>query len=217
MAKSAAKIYLNEAKNENLVRTFGGNEREVKLLALSYLDATKEEFLSLHPCFSEKVGEDFTIIVQYEKKNKHSVNQKVFSSKTITVDEKVWLVGERLFGEFIRSIKERTVDFKSPKAMYSVKSKEYNVAFWVEGYIESPDDDIGEVECNGVRMNNDGSYSINDGRIYFSITAHGPKEAYEEAKKLFQDASFGKMEVNNWGLEHVVDDETDTWFYQEDL
>lgn len=92
----------------------------------------------------------------------------------------------------------------------------YEVAFVVYGYISNKDDNIGEIEYNGLTKSS-GMYVLDDARIYFNIIAKTPQEAYQHGLRLMESgaADFGDVTVEDWHLEHVVCG--DCYWYKEDL
>lgn len=89
------------------------------------------------------------------------------------------------------------------------------VVFVVEGYIENPDGDIGQVECNGLK-NNDDKWWLKDGRIcYYINEATNVSEAYNQAKRMTFEDDFKDLHVTNMCLEHVYDGQK--YWYTEDF
>lgn len=96
----------------------------------------------------------------------------------------------------------------------------YEVALVVEGHMALEHGDTGEVECNGVVEREDGdgeiSYMLKDGRLYFFVDAVSPQDAYDKAVLLNETADCGDIVVDDWKLEHVLDNDGN-YFYREDL
>ena len=53
MAAAYVKIYVNKQDDDHLVRTFGGNERDVRHMAYLYASSNGILFLKKHPYFTE--------------------------------------------------------------------------------------------------------------------------------------------------------------------
>lgn len=100
------------------------------------------------------------------------------------------------------------------------KESPYEVVLVVEGHMTSEHGDTGEVECNGVVEREDGdgeiSYILKDGRLYFSVDAVSPQDAYDKAVLLNEAADYGDIIVDDWRLEHVLDNDGN-YFYRKDL
>lgn len=97
--------------------------------------------------------------------------------------------------------------------------KDYEVVFVVNGSIKHEDDDIGEVECNGV-VKEDDNLVLKDGRVFFTIQASTPEEAYVKASELFEDIDVGKCEVYDSRLEHIsleLENGNEQYWYMGDL
>ena len=94
--------------------------------------------------------------------------------------------------------------------------EKYEVAFVVYADIPEKDSSIGDLECSGT-LKSYNCYSLRDARMYFTISAETPKEAYEKgiAKMQSEDADFGVAVVEDWCLEHVSCG--DKYWYKEDL
>lgn len=94
--------------------------------------------------------------------------------------------------------------------------KKYEVAFVVYADIPEKDSSIGDLECNGA-LRSYNCYSLKDARMYFTISAETPEEAYKKgiAKMQFGDADFGEAVVEDWYLENVS--YGDKYWYKEDL
>lgn len=96
---------------------------------------------------------------------------------------------------------------------------DYEVVFVVNGSIKYEDDDIGEVECNGV-IKEDDNFILKDGRAFFTIQANTPEEAYVKASELFEDMDVGKCEIYDSRLEHIsleLDKGNEQYWYMGDL
>ena len=80
--------------------------------------------------------------------------------------------------------------------------KKYEVAFVVYADIPEKDSSIGDLECNGT-LRSYNCYSLRDARMYFTISAETPEEAYKKGleKMQFGDADFGEAVVEDWYLE----------------
>ena len=65
MARRKMSVYLNEATQENHVRTYGGNGSEVREQIEFYRSMSKEQFLQIHPKFAEKCKENFKLYIHY--------------------------------------------------------------------------------------------------------------------------------------------------------
>ena len=93
---------------------------------------------------------------------------------------------------------------------------EYEVAFVVYADIPEKDSSIGDLECNGT-LRSYNCYSLRDARMYFTISAETPEEAYKKGleKMQFGDADFGEAVVEDWYLENVSCG--DKYWYKEDL
>lgn len=67
--------------------------------------------------------------------------------------------------------------------------KKYEVAFVVYADIPEKDSSIGDLECNGT-LRSYNCYSLRDARMYFTISAETPEEAYKKGleKMQFGDA-----------------------------
>ena len=94
--------------------------------------------------------------------------------------------------------------------------KKYEVAFVVYADIPEKDSSIGDLECNGT-LRSYNCYSLRDARMYFTISAETPEEAYKKGleKMQFGDADFGEAVVEDWYLENVSCG--DKYWYKEDL
>lgn len=94
--------------------------------------------------------------------------------------------------------------------------KKYEVAFVVYADIPEKDSNIGDLECNGT-LKSYNCYSLRDARMYFTISAETPEEAYKKGleKMQFGDADFGEAVVEDWYLENVSCG--DKYWYKEDL
>lgn len=94
--------------------------------------------------------------------------------------------------------------------------KKYEVAFVVYADIPEKDYSIGDLECNGT-LRSYNCYSLRDARMYFTISAETPEEAYKKGleKMQFGDADFGEAVVEDWYLENVSCG--DKYWYKEDL
>lgn len=57
--------------------------------------------------------------------------------------------------------------------------KKYEVAFVVYADIPEKDSSIGDLECNGT-LRSYNCYSLRDARMYFTISAETPEEAYKK-------------------------------------
>ena len=66
MARRSMTVYLNFCDDEHHVRTFGGNGYDVREWVDYYKNMTKEQFLSMHPRFTEKCKDEFKLIIFYE-------------------------------------------------------------------------------------------------------------------------------------------------------
>ena len=94
--------------------------------------------------------------------------------------------------------------------------KKYEVAFVVYADFPEQDSSIGDLECNGT-LRSYICYSLRDARMYFTISAETPEEAYKKGleKMQFGDADFGEAVVEDWYLENVSCG--DKYWYKEDL
>lgn len=90
MAAAYVKIYVNKMDDYHLIRTYGGNERDVKHMAYNYANLTKDEFTKKHPFYTDECKDCFKLILIYVKKR---------SSKTVTIETPItmnqakWLIG----------------------------------------------------------------------------------------------------------------------------
>lgn len=94
--------------------------------------------------------------------------------------------------------------------------EKYEVAFVVYADIPEKDSSIGDLECNGT-LKSYNCYSLRDARMYFTISAETPEEAYKKglAKMQSGNADFGEAVAEDWCLEHVSCG--DKYWYKEDL
>lgn len=94
--------------------------------------------------------------------------------------------------------------------------EKYEVAFVVYADIPEKDSSIGDLECNGT-LKSYNCYSLRDARMYFTISAETPEEAYKKGIEKMQsgNADFGEAVVEDWYLEHVS--YGDKYWYKEDL
>ena len=95
-----------------------------------------------------------------------------------------------------------------------IKSESYEVAFVIEGYVTKEDSDIGNIECNGFIFQ-DNVYILKDGRLYYTVKATNPTEAYYKGLSLYQDDNFGDLIETRWDLEHIS--KGDKYFYKGDF
>lgn len=95
-----------------------------------------------------------------------------------------------------------------------IKSESYEVAFVIEGYVTKNDSDIGNIECNGFIFH-DNVYILKEGRLYYTVKATSPTEAYYKGVSLYQDDNFGDLIETRCGLEHVS--KGDTYWYKGNL
>lgn len=65
MAYRHIKVFVNGTCNENHVRTFGGNGHDVKECAKFYKNMSKEQFLQMHPKFTEMCKDNFKLYIFY--------------------------------------------------------------------------------------------------------------------------------------------------------
>lgn len=65
MAYRCMKVFVNGTCDENHVRTFGGNGKNVRNMVNFYNNMTKEQFLFRHPKFEELCKDNFKLYVFY--------------------------------------------------------------------------------------------------------------------------------------------------------
>ena len=82
--------------------------------------------------------------------------------------------------------------------------EKYEVAFVVYADIPEKDSNIGDLECNGT-LKSYNCYSLRDARMYFTISAETPEEAY---KKGIEKMQSGNADFGEYG---------DKYWYKEDL
>lgn len=95
-----------------------------------------------------------------------------------------------------------------------IKSESYEVAFVIDGYVTTKDSDIGNIECNGFIFQ-DNVYILKDGRLYYTVKATSPTEAYYKGVSLYQNDNLGDLIETRCGLEHVS--KGDKYWYKGDL
>ena len=102
----------------------------------------------------------------------------------------------------------------------------YEVAFVVTGYLPKEADPLcadifneenssGWLHCNGFTVDDTGKHVLKDGRLYYSITANHPYDAFREALSLTEHEDFQSLEVSDIRLEHVSCG--DKYWYEQDL
>ena len=91
MAAAYVKIYVNKMDDYHLVRTYGGNERDVKHMACTYATFTKEEFTKKHPFYTDDCKDCFNLILVYVK-NKSPFKHTILNTP-ITMKQLKWLIG----------------------------------------------------------------------------------------------------------------------------
>ena len=65
MARRSMSVYVNGYREENHVRTFGGNGSDVRDMVNLYQNMTKEEFLLRHPKFTNICKDEFRLHILY--------------------------------------------------------------------------------------------------------------------------------------------------------
>ena len=103
MAAAYVKIYVNKKDDDHLVRTYGGNERDVKHMAFSYLFVDKNVFLNKHPYFTEICKNEYNLIVVYVKKCPRTYKQ-IIIDKTDRDDYITWLIGPKIMNSIMRNL-----------------------------------------------------------------------------------------------------------------
>lgn len=85
--------------------------------------------------------------------------------------------------------------------------EKYEVAFVVYADIPEKDSSIGDLECNGT-LRSYNCYSLKDARMYFTISAETPEEAYKKGIEKMQsgNADFGKQwwKTGTWSTFHMA-------------
>ena len=61
----------------------------------------------------------------------------------------------------------------------------------------------------------DNVYILKDGRLYYTVKATNPTEAYYKGLSLYQDDNFGDLIETRWDLEHILKGEK--YFYKGDF
>lgn len=141
MAAAYVKIYVNKMDDYHLVRTYGGNERDVKHMAYNYANFTVEEFIKKHPFYTDECKDCFKLILVYVKKR---------SSKTVTIETPItmnqakWLIGNNA----------TTFSNGSMPIMYNIKNDKQVIVKTEYRMI------ISGTDSNGNRINR--SYAIKD-------------------------------------------------------
>lgn len=122
-------------------------------------------------------------------------------------------------------------DTKTPGDIVSeikagLSRKPYEVAFVVTGSLPKEADSLsadifneenssGWLHCNGFTVDDAGKHVLKDGRLYYSITANHPYDAFCEALSLTEHEDFQSLEVSDIRLEHVS--RGDKYWYEPEL
>lgn len=91
MAAAYVKIYVNKQDDDHLVRTFGGNERDVKHMVYLYATNSKAVFLKKHPYFTEICKDGYHPILVYVRKYPY---KQIIINELNLPQYVMWLIGK---------------------------------------------------------------------------------------------------------------------------
>lgn len=70
MAAAYVRVYCNGTSEDDRVRTYGGNRSNVREMARTYSNMSKEKFLDRHPFFADRCADKFCVICEVVMKNR---------------------------------------------------------------------------------------------------------------------------------------------------